>query len=99
VRDQFVEFFEGVLVEQQLDSFPRRKLALGVLAGAALRSSTLFGGSMAPVQFFEAVHGTIVTAAERAETAWLELQAFYENANRRQVTPAALVLVFLDRVP
>src|SRR5260370_39941262 len=45
--DQLVEFLEGVLVEQQFDALAGAKFSFLVLSGAALRTSTLFGGFMA----------------------------------------------------
>ena len=41
--DQLVDFFEGSLIQQQLDAFAGRHLALFVLAGAALFSASSFG--------------------------------------------------------
>jgi hypothetical protein len=45
--DQLVEFFEGVLVEQQFDALAGAQFAFLVLAGAALRAPTLLGGVVA----------------------------------------------------
>jgi hypothetical protein len=45
--DQLVEFLEGVLVEQQCDALAGAEFAFLVLAGAALRASTLLGGFVA----------------------------------------------------
>ena len=41
--DQLVEFFEGPLVEQQIDALTRRKFAFGVLLFAAVGPASGFG--------------------------------------------------------
>ncbi len=56
VRDQLVEFFKRILVEQEFDALAGRQLALFVLALAALGSSALLGGGMAAAQFIKPVH-------------------------------------------
>jgi hypothetical protein len=44
---QLIEFLEGVLVQQEIDSLTGAELAFLVLPGAALRSPALLGGCMA----------------------------------------------------
>jgi len=56
VFDQFVEFLEGVFVEQQFDAFAGGELALAVLAFAAFKTPTLLGGGVAAAEFFKAIH-------------------------------------------
>jgi hypothetical protein len=51
VSDQFVGLFEGALVEQELDAFAGRHLALFVLAGAALFAASGFGQGVTALQF------------------------------------------------
>ena len=45
--DELVEFFEGVLVEEQFDALASAEFSFLVLAGAALRASALLGGFVA----------------------------------------------------
>ena len=49
--DQLVGFFEGAFVEQELDAFTGRHLALLVFARAALFASAGFGERVAVFQF------------------------------------------------
>ena len=42
-RHQLVDFFEGALVEQQLDALAGGELAFFVLAGAPFRAASLLG--------------------------------------------------------
>ncbi|SPF56256.1 hypothetical protein SBA4_820016 [Candidatus Sulfopaludibacter sp. SbA4] len=54
--DQLVEFFEGVLIEQQLDALARREFAFLVLAGAPVGAASLLGCFVPAAQFVEAIH-------------------------------------------
>jgi len=51
VRDQLVGFFEGAVIEQELDALARRHFAFFVLALAALLASPSFGELITPFQF------------------------------------------------
>ncbi len=50
MRDQLVRLFEGAFVEQELDAFAGRHLALLVFARAALLASASFGQRIAALQ-------------------------------------------------
>jgi len=54
VADELVEFFEGPFVEEEMDAFPSGQLAVGVLAGLALRATSGEGGGLAAAKFVEA---------------------------------------------
>ena len=56
MRDEFVDFFEGAFVEQQVDALARGELAFLVLAVAPFLAAALFGGLVARAQFLEPVH-------------------------------------------
>ena len=53
MRDQLVGFFEGAVIEQELDALPRRHFAFLVLALAAFFTSAFFGESVTLLQFCE----------------------------------------------
>ena len=55
VADEFVDFFEGAFVEQEVDAFAGGELAFFVLALAAFCAASCFGGGVAAAEFFEAV--------------------------------------------
>src|SRR5204863_1871341 len=72
MRDQLIGFFKCAFIEQELDAFTRRHLALLVLARAPLRASTLLRQLVATLQFrnfFFEIHGLISPPRRRdAET-------------------------------
>ena len=65
VRDQLVEFFEGIFVEQQLDALARGELSVLVLPLLARFAAALLGHGMAAPQFVEPVHQIDCSAPRR----------------------------------
>jgi hypothetical protein len=55
VADEFIEFFEGAFVEQQVNAFSRAELALLVFALAALGTATGFGFAVEFAKFVETI--------------------------------------------
>ena len=55
VRDEFVEFLEAALVQQQRDPLPRGQLAGLVFPLATVRPATGFGFRVTPAKFFQPV--------------------------------------------
>ena len=54
VADEFVEFFEGGLVEEEFDAFAGGEFAVFMLAFAAVGATAFFGGFVAAVYFVHA---------------------------------------------
>jgi hypothetical protein len=59
VADEFIEFFEGAFVEQQVNPFPGAEFALLVLALTALGATAGFGFA---VEFAKLVEAVVVLA-------------------------------------
>jgi len=53
VGDEAVQLHKAALIEQQVEPFPRRELALLVLLGNTIRTTTLLGERLPVMEFVE----------------------------------------------
>jgi hypothetical protein len=58
VLDELVDLLKAPFVKEKVETFPRGKLTLSVLACASMRAATLFGSCVTAAKFLEfLVHG------------------------------------------
>ena len=95
VADEFVELFEGVFVEEEVDAFARGELAGFVFAFAAFGAASGFGERVAALEFgyfLGAIHkGGIIEGrgengrCEMDEVRWTKVEGTKDYVSRRWV--------------